>query len=155
MKNKKTIAATLMISWIYLLGGPALRAQHEHQQTANPPGAAAPASEEMEHIFCPTMKTGQMCSHGTAATLELQGTEADAWIALARKYNRAVDAATLQLFQDAEAVLSAEQLAALKAWFAVGLNPQINDLLYAKGLGTKKAPAAAPAIEQPVPPSGR
>jgi len=26
----------------------------------------------------------------------------------------------------------------LKAWFAVGLNPQINELLYSKGLGPQK-----------------
>jgi hypothetical protein len=122
-------------------------ASAQHQHTPAAPAAAAPANEEMEHIFCPTMKTGQMCSHGTAATLKLEGETADAWIALARKYNRAVNAATEQLFTDAEAVLSAEQVAELKAWFAVGLNPQINDLLYAKGLGTKKAPVPAPAPE--------
>ena len=121
--------------------------QHEHSQMASPSPAAAPASEDMEHIFCPTMKTGQMCSHGTAATLGLQGPEADAWIALAKKYNGAVNAATLQLFKDAEGVLNPEQLAQLKAWFAVGLNPQINELLYTKGLGRKTAAAAKKEVE--------
>jgi hypothetical protein len=52
----------------------------------------------MEHIFCPTMKTGQICSHGTAASLHLQGPKSEAWVALARKYNRAVNTATEQLF---------------------------------------------------------
>src|SRR3972149_6300015 len=96
MQNKKTIITIVLMGWIYLSGGAALRAQHEHQPTATPPGGAAPVSEEMEHIFCPTMKTGQMGSHGPAATLGLKDTAAEAWIALARQYNRAVDAATLQ-----------------------------------------------------------
>jgi hypothetical protein len=143
MKNKKTIPATLLMGWIFLLGGTAIQAQqHEHPQTSGPAGSAAQPSQEMEHIYCPTMKTGQLCSHGTAATLQLQGHDADAWMTLARKYNRAVDAATMQLFRDAEGVLSPEQMSQLKAWFAIGLNPQINELLYAKGLGQPVSPAA-------------
>ena len=89
-------------------------------------------------IFCPTMKTGQLCSHGTMNILQLKGAQGDQWLALARKYNKAVDTATLQLFKDAEGTLSKEQLELLKAWFAVGLNPEINELLYGKGLGPKK-----------------
>jgi hypothetical protein len=34
--------------------------------------------------------------------------------------------------------LAPQQLAQLKAWFAVGLNPQINEILYKKGLGPQK-----------------
>ena len=90
-------------------------------------------------IFCPTMKTGQLCSHGTMNILQLKGAQGDQWLALARKYNKAVDTATLQLFKDAEGTLSNEQLELLKAWFAVGLNPEINELLYGKGLGPKEA----------------
>jgi len=44
----------------------------------------------------------------------------------------------LQLFKDAEGVLTPAQMAQLKAWFAGGLNPQINELLYSKGLGAQK-----------------
>jgi hypothetical protein len=85
------------------------------------------------------MKTGQLCSHGTAANLRLTGEKQEQWVALARKYNRAVDTATEALFKDAEAVLNPEQMALLKAWFAVGLNPEINQILYGKGLGPMKA----------------
>ena len=84
------------------------------------------------------MKTGQLCTHGTANNLGLSGPKQEQWVELARKYNKTVDAATLQLFKDAEGVLTAQQLAQLKAWFAVGLNPQINDILYKKGLGPQK-----------------
>jgi hypothetical protein len=42
------------------------------------------------------------------------------------------------LFKDAEGVLAPQQVAQLKAWFAVGLNPQINEILYKKGLGPQK-----------------
>lgn len=133
--------------------------QHEHgavqaQGAKTGAGAASSAvadamSEEIaatshEHdnevaIFCPTMKTGQLCSHGTMNILQLKGAQGDQWLTLARKYNKAVDTATLQLFKDAEGTLSKEQLELLKAWFAVGLNPQINELLYSKGLGPKDA----------------
>ena len=61
----------------------------------------------------------------------------DAWIQAARKYNQAVETATQQLFQDADATLTPEQAELVKQWFAVGLNPQINQLLYSKGLGAR------------------
>ena len=77
---------------------------------------------------------GQVCSHGTAAILGLKGADADAWVAWARKYNKAVNDATEQLFQDASAKLNAQQMELLKAWFAIGWNPQVNALLYGKGL---------------------
>jgi len=110
-------------------------AQHNHGQEATQPPVATPAQEqEKEDIFCSTMKTGQLCSHGTAANLHLTGDKEKEWVALARKYNAAVDAATEQLFRDAEGVLAPDQLALLKAWFAVGLNPKINEILYQSDL---------------------
>lgn len=80
------------------------------------------------------MKVGQVCSHGTAAILGLKGADAEEWITLARKYNKAVNDATEQLFQDASAKLNPRQMELLKAWFAIGWNTQINDLLYGRGL---------------------
>jgi len=114
--------------------------QHNHPQQANATKAPLPASSQSEEIaiFCPTMKTGQLCSSGTANILQLKDEQRDQWIELARKYNKAVDAATLQLFKESEGVLSKEQVELLKAWFAVGLNPQMNDLLFGKGLGPQK-----------------
>ena len=124
--------------------------QHDHATMGAAPAATAKDSKPIEikdeiEIFCPTMKTGQLCSSGTANILQLKGDEAKAWVVLARKYNRSVDAATLQLFKDAEGVLSPKQLALLKQWFAVGLNPQINELLFTKGLGPQKESLKAPA----------
>ena len=109
--------------------------QHDHAEHNN--GARAPTDDEVA-IFCPTMKTGQLCSHGTANVLGLTGAKQEKWLEIARKYDRSVDAATLQLFKDAESVLTPAQMVQLKAWFAVGLNPQINELLYSKGLGPQK-----------------
>ena len=80
------------------------------------------------------MKMGQVCSHGTAAILGLKGADAEEWVTWARKYNKAVDDATEQLFQDASAKLNPRQMELLKAWFAIGWNTQINALLYGKGL---------------------
>jgi hypothetical protein len=106
--------------------------QEDHSQHQSQVGAAV----AKEHIFCPTMKTGQVCTHGTAATLGLTADRYDQWVAIARKYNQTVIAATLQLFEDAEGVLIPQQQELLKAWFAVGLNPEINQILYKKGLGS-------------------
>ncbi len=82
------------------------------------------------------MKAGQICTHGTGATLRVTDENNDKWVAIARKYNQAVNGATLQLFKDAEGVLTPQQQELLKAWFAVGLNPEINQILYKKGLGS-------------------
>ena len=106
--------------------------------------SAAPKEDKDDtSIFCPTMKTGQLCSHGTASVLQVQGEKHEQWILFAKKFNKAVDTATLELFKDAENVLTPEQLAQLKAWFAVGMNPQINELLFSKGVGPK--PSISPA----------
>ena len=69
------------------------------------------------------MKAGQICTHGTAATLGVSDANNDKWVAMARKYNQAVNAATMQLFKDAAGVLTPPQHELLKAWFAVGVNP--------------------------------
>lgn len=102
---------------------------------------------EPEHIFCPTMKTGQLCTHGTAANLGLTGDVNEEFRAIARSYNQRVNAATEQLFRDAEATLMPEQVELLKAWFEVGLNPEINEILYGKGLYGKPA-ATHPASHE-------
>jgi len=108
--------------------------QHDHAEHRN----GAQVSTDDLAIFCPTMKTGQLCTHGSANVLGLSSGKQEKWEEMARKYDRAVDAATLQLFKDAETVLTPAQMVQLKAWFAVGLNPQIDQLLYSKGLGPQK-----------------
>jgi hypothetical protein len=108
-------------------------AGHDHQSKvpAAPAAPAVAASTESSEIFCPTMKTGQLCSHGTADALSLEGVKREAWIAAARRYNRAVDEATKHLLSDAESLLTPEEKAEVESWFAKGLNPQINQLLEA------------------------
>lgn len=109
-------------------------AGHEHRPAQT---QAAPSAAEPETIFCPTMKTGQLCSHGTADALRLDGAKREAWIAAARRYNRAVDEATKQLQAEAKTLLTPAERAEVERWFAQGLNPQINQLLYAKEPGKK------------------
>jgi len=99
---------------------------HDHEQMSK----VAPLAEPDE-IFCPTMKTGQLCSHGSADTLGLEGVKREAWIAAARRYNKAVDEATRHLISDADSLLTPEEKAEVERWFAKGLNPQINQLLEA------------------------
>jgi hypothetical protein len=108
-------------------------AGHEGREDA-PLTAAQRAAGDKESIFCPTMKTGQVCTHGTAAILGLTGKDAEEWTVWARKYNQTVNQATEQLFQDASTKLNPKQMELLKAWFAIGWNNQINAILYGKSL---------------------
>ena len=103
-------------------------AGHEQHGAATPQAASA---AEPSEIFCPTMKTGQLCSHGTADALSLEGVKREAWIAAARRYNRAVDEATKHLLSDADSLLTPKEKAEVERWFQKGLNPQINQLLEA------------------------
>jgi hypothetical protein len=80
------------------------------------------------------MKVGQVCSHGTAAILGQKDQDAQQWQVWARKYNKSMNDATEQLFKDAGSILDEKQMTLLKAWFALGWNPEINNLFYAKEL---------------------
>ena len=133
--HRKTATVMLSMGMIAALAAFASYAQqHDHAAQHN----GGQGSTDDLAIFCPTMKTAQLCTHGSANVLGLSGAKQEKWLEIARKYDRAVDAATLRLFKDAEAVLTPAQMAQLKAWFAVGFNPQINELLYSKGLGAPK-----------------
>jgi hypothetical protein len=138
MQSKTT--TMVFLSGLILLAAAFASYAQQHEHAAPPKAGASAATPEKPDIdiFCSTMKTGQLCTHGTANNLGLTGQKQEQWIELARKYNKTVDAATLQLFKDAEGVLTSQQLAQLKAWFAVGLNPQINEILYKQGLGPQK-----------------
>jgi hypothetical protein len=85
--------------------------------------------DEAAEIFCPMMKTGQLCDHGTADALQLTGEKADRWKAAVKKYNDSVEQATKALEGDAKTLLTADQTKELDRWFARGLNPEINKLL--------------------------
>jgi len=135
--HRKTAIIVLFIGVIAAALSLASYAQ-QHDHSGHHESAAVVSAEDDVAIFCPTMKTGQLCSHGTANIFGLTGNKQEKWVEIARKYDRSVDAATLQLFKDAESVLTPAQMVQLKAWFAVGLNPQINELLYSKGLGPQK-----------------
>ena len=137
----RILSRTLLIAACLAAGAITYAQEHVHNAPANSSGKVEIKPDEIA-VFCPTMKTGQLCSSGTANILKLQGDQAQQWVTIARKYNKAVDAATLQLFKDAEPILTPQQQGLLKAWFAVGLNPKINDLLFAQGLGPAKTPAS-------------
>jgi hypothetical protein len=128
-----------MKSWVFAiaLGFLALAApsaqQHDHTAPAAAKPAAAPAAaaEHRPEIFCGTMKTGQLCSLGTATLLGLTPQNREAWLTAVRTYNREVNAAITKLQAQAKTTLSPAQVAEVNSWFAVGINPQINQLLMA------------------------
>ncbi len=128
MNQKRFRAMSLTLLTGLLVAG-LLYAQTDSAKNPTEPSEEAEASLETPTIFCPTMKTGQLCSHGTAAALKLDGEKKERWVEAARRYNKAVDAATIRLLEDAKAVLSPQELALVEAWFAKGLNPEINRIL--------------------------
>jgi hypothetical protein len=138
MRATLVIAVAMVVTSLALS---TLYAQQDHQhQAATPAGKPAAAAETaQQEVFCETMKTGQLCSHGTSSALGLTAEKAEAWVAAVRKYNRAVNAATMELQTEAKGTLSAAQLAEVERWFAVGMNVQMNQLLAAP---SKAKPAA-------------
>jgi hypothetical protein len=107
--------------------------EHDHQAPAAAKPAAAPAAmaEHRPEIFCGTMKTGQLCSLGTATLLGLTPANREAWLTAVRTYNREVNAAITKLQAQAKTTLSPAQVQEVNSWFAIGINPQINQLLMA------------------------
>ena len=76
------------------------------EHSAGQHGTHGAASSSMsEAIFCPAKSTGQLCNHGTADVLKLSGAKRDKWTEAANRYNRAVDAATKQLLEEAKSEL--------------------------------------------------
>ena len=127
-----------MKTWLFAfaLGALVLAApvaqEHDHSTPAAAKPAAAPATaEHRPEIFCGTMKTGQLCSLGTATLLGLTPANREAWLTAVRTYNREVNAAITKLQAQAKTTLSPAQVQEVNSWFAIGINPQINQLLMA------------------------
>ena len=128
-----------MKSWLFAfaVGSAALATplaqDHDHSVPAAAKPAAAPAAmaEHRPEIFCGTMKTGQLCSLGTATLLGLTPANREAWLTAVRTYNREVNAAITKLQAQAKTTLSPAQVQEVNSWFAIGINPQINQLLMA------------------------
>src|SRR5947209_14506775 len=86
--HRKTATVVLFLGLIAVVVSIASYAQqHDHAEHNN--GARASTDDEVA-IFCPTMKTGQLCSHGTANVLGLTGAKQEKWLEIARKYDRSV-----------------------------------------------------------------
>lgn len=129
MDTRKTatlgaLAALALVMTAGVLLGQAQSSGHQgqHRQTA-PSGAP--------EIFCLAKPAGQLCTHGSADVLKLDGAKRERWNAAARHYNRTVDGATKQLLDDAKEILSPEDFAKVQKWFDKSLNAQLNRQLLA------------------------
>ena len=108
--------------------------EHDHSASAAKAAPAAKPAAAAEHppeVFCATMKTGQLCSLGTTTLLGLSAEKRETWIAAVRAYNKAVNDAIVALQGQAKGTLSTAQVEEVNRWFAIGVNPQINQLLMA------------------------
>ena len=133
----KSVMLALALGSLVLAAPIAQEHDHSAPAAAKPAARPAAAAEHRPEVFCGTMKTGQLCSLGTATLLGLTPENREAWLAAVRVYNREVNAAITKLQAEAKTTLSAAQVAEVNSWFAVGINPQINLLL----LSTKPAGA--------------
>jgi len=137
MKNvlAQSVAVGVLVSSVAL--GTVKAQEHDHaaataaaaKAAAKPATAAKPAVQAEAEVFCGTMKTGQLCSHGTSTLLGLSADKSAAWLAAVREYNTAVNTAIMALQAQAKTNLSPVQVAEVNRWFAIGINPQINQLL--------------------------
>ena len=131
----RTFAAVILMSGLVVAA--VYAQQHDHDAAPAQSAARAPApAEHPPEVFCGTIKTGQFCSMGTTTLLGLTAEKRTAWLAAVRQYNNAVNAAILALQADAKSSLSPAQVAEVNRWFAIGINPQINQLLAADSTKT-------------------
>lgn len=127
-----TLAVVSGAVWGALFIGSVYAQQHDHAAPAAAPAAKpGAAAEHRPEVFCATMKTGQLCSLGTATLLGLTPENREAWLTAVRTYNREVNAAITKLQAQAKTTLSPAQVQEVNSWFAIGINPQINQLLEA------------------------
>ena len=125
----KTATLGLLVVFVVVVGarvllgqGQAGGRQREHSQT----GSSAP-----QEIFCLAKSAGQLCNHGSADVLKLDGVKRQGWNEAANRYNKAVDAATKQLLEEAKTILSPAEFARVEKWFDKSLNAQLNRQLLA------------------------
>jgi len=94
-------------------------------------GPAQPAPSGSGEVFCMAKPAGQLCTHGSADILKLDGAKKQRWNAMARRYNKAVDTATKQLLDEAKEILSPAEYAQVEKWFDKSVNTQLNQALVA------------------------
>jgi hypothetical protein len=127
--NRSGVKLSLLVASAALLGASIVAGQSPaHGQQKH--GQSTPAAGE---IFCLAKSAGQLCTHGSADLLNLEGAKKERWTELASRYNKAVDAATKQLLTDAKAALSPDEYAVVEKWFEKSLNGQLNRQLLGTG----------------------
>lgn len=82
------------------------------------PGSEAGQESKPTPIFCPAKSSGQLCDHGTADRLKLEGPNRERWDAAVRRYNGQVESAQKQLIEDARGFLTPEQAKQVESYFA-------------------------------------
>jgi len=128
MQRTIAFAGTAVLATLFGIGI-VLGQEHSAGHQAKQPEDKSAMPDMSQAIFCPMKSTGQLCHHGTADLLKLTGAKRQQWTEAANRYNKAVEAATKQLLEEAKTTLSPEELALVEKWFAKGLNPEINRLL--------------------------
>ena len=124
MKTKmRTARLGLVVALAVVVAARVLSGQGHQGQSKEHQGQA--------EIFCLAKSAGQLCNHGSAEVLKLDTAKTARWNEAASQYNKAVDAATKQLLQEAKAMLSPEEFAKVEKWFDKSLNAQLNRQLLA------------------------
>ena len=119
---RKTATFALVLALAALVGAAVLAQSQQHGQQAR-------HQEPELEVFCSHLSAGQLCLGGTPNVLKLDGAKKEQWLAVAREYNKSVDASTKQLLAQAKSILSPQEYATVQKWFDHGLNEVLNTVL--------------------------
>jgi len=119
---RKTATFGLVLALAVLVGAAVLAQSQRHGQQAR-------HQEPELEVFCSHLSAGQLCLGGTPNVLKLDGAKKEQWLAVAREYNKSVDASTKQLLAQAKSILSPQEYATVQKWFDHGLNEVLNTVL--------------------------
>lgn len=113
--TKKHFLVVFTLLLVFALGLVMVSAQ---QNSGCQSHAAQEAKTSASPIFCPAKSSGQLCGHGTADLLKVEGANRERWDAAVRRYNAQVESAQKQLIEEARAFLTPEQAKQTESYFA-------------------------------------
>lgn len=119
MTSKRIGVVVTTIIGVFLLGLVMVSAQHNSGcQSHAAQNVAQESKTSAGPIFCPAKSSGQLCGHGTADLLKVEGANRERWDALVQRYNKQVESAQKQLIEEARAFLTPEQVKQVESYFA-------------------------------------
>src|ERR1041385_674719 len=96
MQRKAKQITILLGSLALVLNLVAVAQEHDHSAHATQSKSSTPAEDN--DIFCPTMKTGQLCTHGTTNVLAVSAANQARWVEVEGKKKKKRGTGTGQMY---------------------------------------------------------